>query len=185
VTTHGVRLVLDYYRPLMKRVPQALVIDLLGTSKQALAKWTAEGAPRNDDGAYDLGAILPWLYKRWVKAGRRGVGVPDADGQLPLELDYDRRIKLAKAISLERGNREADGRLVDRDLVGRLFVELAGVLKLALKRLPELAGLGAKPVTRDLLVAYRDQVVADLSRMAVECAQGLGDEKAEAKRGSA
>ena len=114
LTSHQTRLVCDYIRPLLDRVPQKLVVDLLATTRKMLGEWAEQGAPRNDDATWPLGRLLKWVKKRWG-AHRRGAGIEEADGQLPLEMEPRRRLEAAQAEIAEIKRDEMRGRLVPRE----------------------------------------------------------------------
>jgi len=187
LTSHQTRLVCDYIRPLLDRVPQKLVVDLLATTRKVLGEWAEQGAPRNDDATWPLGKLLRWVKKRWG-AHRRGAGAGDPDGvgpdgQLPLELDWEKRLKKAKALAAERSNAEAEGTLVRRDLVEDLFGQMADVLTAALRRAPDLAPSLAQVTpsrARQVLTAYRDRARSEISDAASRCAGSLSEPEGKA-----
>lgn len=151
VSSHQIKLVCDYLRPLFARVPQKLVVELLGTSKQALGKWLGQGAPRNDDSTYNLAELLGWLYKRWIEKGRKGGGEADVR---EAEAAVDLQIKEENLRRLTAINDLRESRVTPSDQVELLLLEQQNVYLASVQGLPKLAGSLAdkpSPVIRRIL----------------------------------
>ena len=169
LTTHQMTVLIEALAPLQARLPQAVLVKAYGHSRKMLSAWQKEGAARNADAnkTWNHPALDKWLRERW-KAQRTQ--------QLPLEVNWEERLKKARALAAERDFDLSQGRLVSRDLVERLFAELADVLVLALTRLPDLAGDlagGSQTKVRARLVAFRDRARRELSGLAARCGEGL------------
>lgn len=48
----------------IERMPQRVVIELIGVSKPTIRDWEARGMPRNPDRTYNLRLVLPWVLDR-------------------------------------------------------------------------------------------------------------------------
>ena len=164
-----VHLVVEFLAPILAHSPQKLVEDLTGSPRKMLLEWERQGAPRNADDTYPLARLLTWLKDKWKAQQTK---------QLPLEIDWQARLKKAKALTEEDGYALSHGRLVERDLVDRLFDEMADVYILSNKRLPDLATLlaGASATrARQILAAYRDRARTEVTALAARCAESLGE----------
>ncbi len=104
----GSRQLIEDLRHAMRRIPQVLVCEILNSQRKLLRDWTEKGAPRNEDGTYDLGSIVAWRLDQLAGIEKAEVTSPALE-----------RMRLARAEMAEMDRAERVGDLVSTDEVQR------------------------------------------------------------------
>jgi hypothetical protein len=98
-----------------ERLRPVALAKMTGIKREQWDRWAKEsGCPRNIDGSYSLARVIDWLRK-WERD--KATGGKEAVGLNPMQTEKARMYKLQAD--------EAEGRLIDRPTIVRVFCEQA------------------------------------------------------------
>lgn len=136
-----------------KHLSQKMLAKAIGVSPRTIRLWAEDDVPRNDDGSYDIRAVIDWLIDR-AKRSQRLKHDPEAEKWL----DEWRKEQALRA-KLDR--LRAEGSLIPRDEViqiwaWRLKELMTGLVGLAERLPPLLDGRGKNEMSRIIRNEFRD-----------------------------
>lgn len=156
----------------LERMRQEQVLQVLGVTRPTIGQWQQRGCPRNEDGSYDLAAVVQWRIaeiEERLAASRRIVAAGRAR----------RETALAERAEIELC--EMKGELLPRQAIVAGWVARYQVLR------AQLMGLVRRISGRGIGEEQREQIEGDVREMLAELARGqpalrLSAEEAELLR---